>query len=68
MKDVPIYAKIVRYLGLKRPGRKPKDPPTIHFLGKLSDLMLGKDAPVKYDDLGNLCSLFKSIIQIFQTL
>ena len=54
MKDVPIYAKIVRDLCLKWPGRKPKDPPTIHIIGKLSDLMLGKDTPVKYDDLGNL--------------
>ena len=53
MKDVPIYAKIVRDLCVKQPGRKPKDPPTIHIIGKLSDLMLGKDTPVKYDDLGN---------------
>jgi hypothetical protein len=53
MKDVPIYATTVIDLCLKRPGRKPKDPPTIHVLGKLSDLMLGKDTPVKYDDPGN---------------
>ena len=50
MKDVPIYAKTVRDLCLKRPGRKPKDPPTIHVIGKLSDLMLGKDTHIKYDD------------------
>jgi hypothetical protein len=53
MKDVPIYAKTVRDLCLKRPGRKPKDPPTIHIIGKLFDLMLGKDTSVKYDDPGN---------------
>ena len=53
MKDVPIYAKIVRDLCLKWPGRKPKDPPTIHVIGKLSDLMLGEDKLVKYDDPGN---------------
>ena len=53
MKDVPIYAKTIRDLCLKRLGRKPKDPPTIHVIGKLSDLMLGKDTPVKYDDPGN---------------
>ena len=53
MKDVPIYARTVRELCLKRLGRKPKDPPTIHVLGKLSYLMLGKDMHVKYDDPGN---------------
>ena len=53
MKDVPIYARTIRDLCLKQLGRKPKDPPTIHVLGKLSYLMLGKDMPVKYDDPGN---------------
>ena len=53
MKDVPIYAKTVRDLCLKRPGRKQKDPPTIHVIGKLFDLMVGKDTPVKHDDPGN---------------
>ena len=63
MKDISIYARTIIDLCLKRPGRKPKDPPTIHVLGKLSDLMLGKDIPVKYDDPGNLVLT----IQINQT-
>ena len=33
IKDVPIYSKLVRELCLKKPGRKQKDPPTIHVLG-----------------------------------
>lgn len=53
MKDVPIYAITVRDLCLKQPSKKPKDPSTIHVLAKLSDLMLGKDTPIKYDDPGN---------------
>lgn len=53
MKDVPIYAKAVRDLCLKKLGRKPNYPPTIHVIGKLYDLMLGKDTLVKYDDPDN---------------
>jgi hypothetical protein len=43
----------VRELCIKNPGRKPRDPPTVQVLGKLSELMLGKTMPVKYDDPGN---------------
>lgn len=39
LKEVPIYAKEVRDLCIKKPGRKPKDPATIHVMGKLSELM-----------------------------
>jgi hypothetical protein len=53
IKDVPIYAKTVRDPCVKRPGRKPRDPPTIQVLGKLSELMMGKTTLVKYDDHGN---------------
>ena len=34
--DVPIYAKTVRDLVVKKLGRNPKDPPTMHVVGKLS--------------------------------
>jgi len=53
IRDVPIYAKRIKELCGKNPGRKPKDPPTTHVVGTLSDLILGKHVPVKYDDLGN---------------
>ena len=33
IRDVPIYSKMVRELCLKKPGRKQKDPPTIHVIG-----------------------------------
>eukprot|EP00253_Pinus_taeda_P012397 PITA_12397 len=53
LKGVPIYAKIVRYLCIKKPGRKPKDPATIHVMGKLSELMFAQPLLPKYNDPGN---------------
>lgn len=53
IKDVPIYQKIVRDLCVKKPGRKPKDPITIHVMGKLSYLMTCQSLLTKYNDLGN---------------
>jgi hypothetical protein len=53
LRDVPIYAKTVRDLFVKKPGRKPRDPLTVHVVGELSELMLGKTPPIKYGDLGN---------------
>ena len=42
MRDVPIYAKNLKDYCSKKPGRKPKDPLTIHVVGRLSDIMLRK--------------------------
>jgi len=53
MNDVPIYAKTIREYCSKKPRKKTKDPLTIHVMGKLSNIMLGKSIPVKYGDLGN---------------
>jgi hypothetical protein len=50
---VPIYAKTVRYLCIKNHGMKPRDPLTVHVVGELSELMLGKTPPIKYGDPGN---------------
>ena len=33
--------------------RKPRDPPTVHVIGKLSTLIMGKTLLAKYDDPGN---------------
>jgi hypothetical protein len=40
--DVPIYARTMRDICVKNPGRKTKDPLTVHVMGDLSALMLGK--------------------------
>jgi hypothetical protein len=53
IKDIPIYAKIVRELFLKKPGRKKIEPKTIQFIGKSTDLMLGHIFIEKYVDPGN---------------
>ena len=52
--DVPIYTKTVRDLVVKKPGRKPKDPPTVHVPGKLFELMMTRTPLAKYGDPGNL--------------
>jgi hypothetical protein len=51
LRDVPIYARIMRDICVKKPGSKTKDPLTIHVMGDLSALMSGKAPLVKYGDL-----------------
>ena len=53
LKEVPIYAKIARSLCIKKPRRKPKEPATIHVMGKLSELMFAQPLLTKYHDPGN---------------
>ena len=50
---VPIYDRTVWDLCTKKPGRKPRDPPTVHVIGKLSALIRGKTLLAKYDDPRN---------------
>ena len=53
IQDIPIYTKAIRDVCVKKPGRKPKDPPTVYVMGRLSELLQGKTPLVKYGDLGN---------------
>jgi hypothetical protein len=53
IKDVPIYAKTIKELCIKRPGRKQKDPPTIHLVGQLSNYISETPKIVKYSNPGN---------------
>jgi hypothetical protein len=48
LKDVPIYAKMVRKFYLKKPGRKIKDPLTIHLIGEYVKLFTGHNLEKKY--------------------
>ena len=50
IKEVPIYKKAIKEACIKTPGRKKKDPKTIHVLGQLSDLMLETLKVPKYSD------------------
>jgi len=40
--DILIYAKTIKELCGKKPRRKLKNPPTVHVVGTLFDLLLGK--------------------------
>jgi len=51
IKDIPIYAKIVRDLCIKKPRRKRKEPSVIQVVGQLSEFIT--EMPSKYSDLGN---------------
>ena len=51
--EVPIYTNTVRYLIVKKPGRKHKNPHKVHIVGNLSELMMGRDPLAKYDDSSN---------------
>ena len=35
IQDIPIYTKAIRDVCVKKPGRKPKDPPTVYVMGRL---------------------------------
>eukprot|EP00253_Pinus_taeda_P005707 PITA_05707 len=51
IQDIPIYAKMIKELCVKKPVRKAKYSPNIHVVGTLFDLLLGGETLVKYEDL-----------------
>ena len=51
IKDIPIYAKIIRDIFIKKLGRKKKEPPLVQVVGKLSEFI--SEMPYKYNDPGN---------------
>jgi hypothetical protein len=53
IKDIPIYSKVVKELCIKKPGRKQKDPPTIHLIGELSEYISEQPRVTKYANPGN---------------
>ena len=53
LRDVPIYARTMRDICVKKPSRKAKYPLTVHVMGDLSAFMSGKAPPVKYGDPGH---------------
>jgi hypothetical protein len=50
LRDVPIYARTMQDICVKKPDRKTKYPLTVHVMGDKSALMSGKYPPVKYGD------------------
>jgi len=53
LRDVPIYARTMRDICIKKPSRKAKDPLTVHVMGDLSALISRKTPPLKYGDPGH---------------
>eukprot|EP00253_Pinus_taeda_P005135 PITA_05135 len=51
--DIPIYAKTINELCIKRPRMNIIDNPRVQVVGTLSDLSSGKETPIKYEDPGN---------------
>jgi hypothetical protein len=51
IKDIPIYAKIIRDICIKKPGRKKKEPPLVQVVGQLSEFI--SEMPYKYNDPRN---------------
>ena len=58
IKVVPIYGKSIREAFLKKLERKKKDPTTVHVVGQLANIMLGKLITPKYSNLGSLVVIF----------
>eukprot|EP00253_Pinus_taeda_P008492 PITA_08492 len=52
IKEIPIYAKTIKELCIKKSGRKRKDPTTIQVIGKLASLMSTHTTVEKYIDPG----------------
>eukprot|EP00253_Pinus_taeda_P007789 PITA_07789 len=53
IREIPILAKTIKELSIKRPSRKPRDTQRIHVVGKIVDIMMGKITMQKYVDPGS---------------
>lgn len=53
IQDIPIYAKTIKELCIKRPRRIITNNPRVQVVITLSDLLSGKETPIKYEDPGN---------------
>jgi len=54
IQDIPIYAKTIKELCIKKPKRRITTNPTVQVFSTLSNLLLGRESPVKYEDPGYL--------------
>jgi len=53
IKEIPILAKTIKELSLKKTGKKTRDTKRIHLVGKIADIMMGKITMQKYVDPGS---------------
>ena len=69
IQGILIYAKDIRDVCVKKPGRKPKDPPTMYVMGILSEFLQGKTPLVKYGDPSNpTVTVHVDLVSISNTL
>ena len=54
LKEISLYNKTLKESCVKHSSRKKRDPPIVHVLGQISNLMLSKALMPKYFDLGSL--------------
>ena len=52
IKYIPIYSKVIKELCIKLPGKKQKDPLTIHVIGEMFECMSGQSWIAKYTNPG----------------
>ena len=53
IQDIPIYAKTIKELCIKNPKRRITTNLIVQVVGTLSDLLSGRETPIRYEDLGN---------------
>eukprot|EP00253_Pinus_taeda_P003175 PITA_03175 len=53
IQDILIYAKTIKVLCIKKPRRNITNHPRVQVVGTLSDLLSGKETPIKYEGPGN---------------
>ena len=53
IKDIPILAKTIKELCLKKPGRKKKQPTKVQVVGQLDELISNQPRLIKYGNPGN---------------
>ena len=53
IQDIPIYTKTIKELCIKKPRRNITNNSRVKVVGTLSDLLSGKETPIKYQNLGN---------------
>lgn len=53
IKEIPVLAKTIKELSMKKPGRKTKEVKIIQLVGKIANIMMGKIAIQKYVDPGS---------------
>jgi hypothetical protein len=77
LQDIPIYAKTIKELCGRKPVKKIKNSSSIvHVVGSLSDLILGRETPVKYAYSGNSivtvqiqgCSIPNTLVDLGATI